>query len=143
VNLRDDEAATWHHVGRITRISDRGVDAVVVLQVDVRLSQSAVIAKDTAFGHGTGLLGGQGFRQINICAAPAIQVAVTGLMSVLTLRRPSAASSRNSCRDPGLPECTSTGFPPGSPNSSTRIISPSEPETTRVMAFMAADATTK
>jgi hypothetical protein len=50
VNFRDDGAAARDDVGRITRVSARGVDAEVVLEVQVRLAQHVVIAKDTAFG---------------------------------------------------------------------------------------------
>lgn len=53
VNFRDDDAAAWNHVGRITRVPGRGVDAQVVLQVQVRLAQPVVITEDTAFGHRT------------------------------------------------------------------------------------------
>src|SRR6266576_2993479 len=60
VNFRDDAAAAWNYVGRITRVSGRGVDAEVVLEVQVRLAQPVVIAKDTAFGHRTVLLADRG-----------------------------------------------------------------------------------
>jgi hypothetical protein len=56
VNFRDDAAAAWNYVGRITRVPGRGVDAEVVLEIQVRLAQPLVIAKDTAFGHRTVLL---------------------------------------------------------------------------------------
>jgi len=56
VNFRDYGAAAWNYVGRITRVSRRGVDAEVVLEVQVRPAQPVVIAEDTAFGHGTVLL---------------------------------------------------------------------------------------
>ena len=56
VSFRDDGAAAWDDVGRITRVSARGVDAKVVLEVQVRLAQPVVIAKDTAFGPRTVLL---------------------------------------------------------------------------------------
>jgi hypothetical protein len=63
VNFRDDGAAARNHVGRITRVSGRGVDAEVVLEVHVRLARPVVIAKDTAFGHRTVLLANRiGFR---------------------------------------------------------------------------------
>src|ERR1700722_2728732 len=51
VNLRHDAAGAWNHPGRITRVSGRGVDAPVVLEVQVRLAEPVVIAEDTAFGH--------------------------------------------------------------------------------------------
>jgi hypothetical protein len=56
VNFRGDAAAAWDYVGRITRVSGRGVDAQVVLEAQVRLAQPVVIAKDTVFGHKTVLL---------------------------------------------------------------------------------------
>jgi hypothetical protein len=56
MNLRDYGAAARNHVGQITRVSGQGVDAEVVLEVQVLLAQPVVIAKDTAFGHGTVLL---------------------------------------------------------------------------------------
>jgi hypothetical protein len=56
VNLRGDAAAAWNYVGRVTRVSGRGVDAQVVLEVQVRLAQPVVIAKHTAFRHRTVLL---------------------------------------------------------------------------------------
>ena len=57
VNFRGDAAAAWDYVGRITRVPGRGVDAQVVLEAQVRPAQPVVIAKDTAFGHKTVLLG--------------------------------------------------------------------------------------
>ena len=51
VNFRDDGAAAGNYVGRVTRVSARGVDAEFVLEVQVRLAQPVVIAKDAAFGH--------------------------------------------------------------------------------------------
>ena len=59
VNLRDDPAAARNDVGRITRVSGRGVDAKVVLEVQVGLAQLVVIAKDTVFGHRTVVLAGR------------------------------------------------------------------------------------
>jgi hypothetical protein len=59
VNFGDDGAGARHDVGRITRVSGRGVDAEVVLEVQVRLAQPVVIAKDTALGHKTVLLAGR------------------------------------------------------------------------------------
>ena len=56
VNFRDDGAAAWNYVGRITGVSGRGVDAEVVFEVQVRFAQPVVIAEDTAFGHATVLL---------------------------------------------------------------------------------------
>ena len=56
VSFRDDGAAPWNYVRRITRVPGRGVDAEVVLEVQVRLAQPVVIAKDTAFGHTTVLV---------------------------------------------------------------------------------------
>lgn len=43
VNFRDDDAAAWNYVGRITRVPGRGGDAKVVLEVQVRLAQPVVI----------------------------------------------------------------------------------------------------
>lgn len=37
-------------------VPGRGVDAELVLEVQIRLAQPVVIAKDTAFGHRTVLL---------------------------------------------------------------------------------------
>jgi hypothetical protein len=56
VNFRDEGAGAWHDVERITRVSGRGVDAELVLEVQVRIAQPVVIAKDTTFGHRTVLL---------------------------------------------------------------------------------------
>jgi hypothetical protein len=56
VSFRNDDAAAWNYVGRITRVPGRGVDAVVVLEAQARLSQLVVIAEDTAFGYKTVLL---------------------------------------------------------------------------------------
>jgi hypothetical protein len=58
VYFRYEGAGAWHDVERITRVSGRGVDAEVVLEVQVRLAQPVVIAKDTAFGHKTVLQAG-------------------------------------------------------------------------------------
>jgi hypothetical protein len=59
VNFRDEGAAAWNYVERITGVSGRGVDAEVVLEVQVRLAQPVLIAKHTAFGHRTVLLAGR------------------------------------------------------------------------------------
>src|SRR5581483_8742640 len=64
VNFRDDAAAARNDVGRIARVSGRGVDAEVVLEIQVRLAQPVVVAKDTAFGHRSVLLAGRS-RQTN------------------------------------------------------------------------------
>src|SRR5581483_2458004 len=58
VNFRGDAAVAWHYVRRITGVSGRGVDAELVLEVQVRLAHAVVIAKDTAFGHRTVLFAG-------------------------------------------------------------------------------------
>ena len=42
MNFRDDGSATRNYVGRITRVPGRGVDAEVVLEVQVRRAQPAV-----------------------------------------------------------------------------------------------------
>src|SRR5271165_3326517 len=56
VNFRDDDTAAWNHVERITRVPGRGVDAEVVLEIQLRLAQRVAIAEDTALGHTTVLL---------------------------------------------------------------------------------------
>jgi hypothetical protein len=48
--------ADRNYIGRITRVPGRGVDAEVVLEVQVRLAQPVVIAEDAVFGHRTVLL---------------------------------------------------------------------------------------
>jgi hypothetical protein len=74
VNFGDDAAAAWNYVGRITGVSGRGVDAELVLEVQVRLVQPVVIAKDTAFGHRTVLLAGQSEQTNWAIISPATPV---------------------------------------------------------------------
>jgi hypothetical protein len=45
-NFRDDAAAAWNYVGRITRVSGGGVDAEVVLLAD----QSGKLAELAVYG---------------------------------------------------------------------------------------------
>ena len=56
VNFGDDGTGGWHDVARVARVSGRGVDAEVVLEVQVSLAQPVVVAKDTVIGHRTVLL---------------------------------------------------------------------------------------
>ena len=74
VSLRYDGAAARDHIGRITRISSRGVDAEVVLEVQVRLAKPVVIAKDTAFGHRTVLLADEVCTNLSQVRSPSEDV---------------------------------------------------------------------
>jgi hypothetical protein len=55
---RNDHAAAWKHVGRIARIARGGVDAVVVLDVDIRDPQPAQVAEDAIASAHVGILKG-------------------------------------------------------------------------------------
>ena len=72
VGFRDDGAAAWNYVGWITRVSGRGVDAEVVLEVQVRLAQPVVIAKDAAFDHRTVLLAARASKRIEPSSRPGV-----------------------------------------------------------------------
>ena len=76
VDFRDDDTAAWNHVGRVTRISGRGVDAEFVLEVQVRLAQPVVIAGDTAFVHRTVLLADRG-QQASCVVSPKSSAVAT------------------------------------------------------------------
>ena len=45
VSLRGDAAVAWHDVRRITRVPSRGVDAELVLEIQVCRAQPVVITK--------------------------------------------------------------------------------------------------
>ena len=72
MNFRDDDAAAWNYVGRITRVPGRGGDAKVVLEVQVRLAQPVVIRETRSH---------QGFD----CQAGQAEAAVDEMGPVLDL----------------------------------------------------------
>jgi hypothetical protein len=70
VSFRDDDAAARHYVGRVTRVPGRGVDANVVLEIQIRLAQPIVIAKDAAFCHKAVLLVGRSEQTRSASVSP-------------------------------------------------------------------------
>jgi hypothetical protein len=103
VDLRHDAAAARNDIGRITRVSSRGVDAEVVLEVQVRLAQPVVIAKDATFGHRTVLRADCSQRRDQEEDVSS-QLAAGG--------RP---------RRPRTPGCLNAGFAPGAGNRRTAV----------------------
>ena len=108
VNFRGDAAVAWHYVMRITGVSGRGVDAELVLEVQVRLAHAVVIAKDTAFCHRTVLLAGpERAREIEPPSGSTPESLATVSRSCIGSGHRAAVDSKVAA----LPRCTGASGP--------------------------------